>query len=883
MNNNYSREVKDMKRFIYKGRKTREISFPLGGIGTGCIGLAGNGRLIDWEIFNRPNKGSFNGFSHFAIKAERSGQVLDARVLNGDLQPPYTGEFGWKAEGNKHKGFGFGPHRQNLAGMPHFRDVVFIGQYPIATLEFNEQKFPGMVSLTAFNPFIPLNDKDSGIPAAFFEFTIRNSTDKQTDYTIAATLCNSLPANNINEYNRTGEFHYIQLMSDVYKETDVNYGDFTLATDITNASHQDYWFCGKWFDSLEIFWQDFTTPGKLRQRQYDQTQSGDFNHGTLAAYTNLMPGETKKIRFIISWHFPNCTNYWNTRSCEIAQKKGIPLVWKNYYAKIWKNSKDVATYALENWSRLYARTLQFKEALFSSDLPPVVLDAVSANLSVLKSPTVMRLEDGTFYGWEGCLAREGCCEGSCTHVWNYAQALPFLFPKLERSMRETDYRYNQKSNGKMYFRLMLPLGVDECCARVTRACADGLFGGVMKAYRDWKICGDTDWLRGIWPFIKKSIEYAWANTNEDRWDPEKSGVLWGRQHHTLDMELFGPNSWLSGFYLGALKAGSIMAEALCEVKIARELKSMFDRGKKWVDANLFNDEYYHQLINLKDKKILEQFSDQISELKENYWSEEYGEMKYQIGEGCEIEQVLAQWHANLYGLGEIFDPAQGKKALLSVFKYNFKKPLRDYYNPCRVYSLNDEDGLVICHWPEGRQKPIFPLPYSQETQNGYEYAAAIQMIQTGLVEEGLTVVEAIRDRYDGERRNPWNEFECGSNYARSMASYALLNAFSRFQFNMVEGVIGFHPLIKKKNGEFKCFWSLDPGWGIVKFSRETIELHLLFGNLKLKKINLPSIHKREIQNVYLDESAVTFEKTDSEIHFSEPVMINEGQILKISL
>jgi len=284
-----------------------------------------------------------------------------------------------------------------------------------------------------------------------------------------------------------------------------------------------------------------------------------------------------------------------------------------------------------------------KEALFLSDLSPVVLDAVSANLSVLKSPTVMRLEDGTFYDWEGCFAREGSCEGSCTHVWNYAQALPFLFPKLERSMRGTDYRYNQKPDGKMHFRLMLPLGVDECCAEITRACADGqfFFGGVMKAYRDWKICGDTDWLRSIWPFIKKSIEYAWANTNEDRWDPEKSGVLWRRQHHnTLDMELFGPNSWLSDFYLGALKAGSIMAEALGEVKTARELRSMFDRGKKWVDTNLFNGEYYYQLINLKDKKILEQFSDRISELKEIYWCEEYGGMKYQIGEGCNIDQVL---------------------------------------------------------------------------------------------------------------------------------------------------------------------------------------------------------------------------------------------------
>ena len=73
--------------FLYQGSKTSQISFPLGGIGSGSIGLAGNGRLIDWEIFNRPNKGSVNGFSHFAIRAEEKGKVISARILHGDLTP----------------------------------------------------------------------------------------------------------------------------------------------------------------------------------------------------------------------------------------------------------------------------------------------------------------------------------------------------------------------------------------------------------------------------------------------------------------------------------------------------------------------------------------------------------------------------------------------------------------------------------------------------------------------------------------------------------------------------------------------------------------------------------------------------------------------------
>jgi len=463
------------------------------------------------------------------------------------------------------------------------------------------------------------------------------------------------------------------------------YGNLSIATDAEDVSWQQYWFRGSWFDNLEVYWRfflprerseahDFIAEGKLVNREYPPEQSGSGNNGMLAAHIQVEPGETKSVRFVISWSFPNCENYWNReRARELAKKAGVSPTWKNYYATIWEDSKESAIYSLKNWDRLHSETKLFKETLFASSLPDVAIEAISANISTLKTATVLRLEDGTFYGWEGCRARTGCCEGSCTHVWNYAQALPFLFPKLERSMREADYKYNQQPNGGMPFRLQLPLGIKHPGGR---SCADGLFGGVMKAYRDWKICGDTEWLKSIWPAIKKSIEFAWDETNEDRWDLDKTGVLQGRQHHTLDMELFGPNAWLTGFYLGALKAAAEMAEYLGESETATEYRALFEKGKAWADKHLFNGEYYHQLINLEDKSIPAKFN-----AIDVYWNEEHQEIKYQIGDGCEIDQVLAQWHANLYGLGEVFDPQQTKKALKSLYKYNFKETMRDFYNP----------------------------------------------------------------------------------------------------------------------------------------------------------------------------------------------------------
>ncbi|NLG49754.1 MAG: hypothetical protein GX552_06555 [Chloroflexi bacterium] len=855
-----------MSRFIYRGRKTNEISFPLGGIGTGCIGLAGNGRLIDWEIFNRPNKGSVNGFSHLAIKAERDGAIVDARVLNGDLHPPYTGQLGSGA----YQSFGFGPPRQYLAGMPHFAGTTFRGEFPIAELAFEDDSFPGQVTLTAFNPFIPLNDVDSGIPAAFLEVEVENTTDAPLTYTVAATLGNPLPANNQQQVTREGRFHLLHLTSDALQPDEVAYGDLTLATDAPDVSWQEYWFRGGWNDNLETYWRDFTAPSPLKNRSYPLDKAGKDNHGTLAARLTIAPGAKERARFVIAWSFPNCQNYWNPQACNCAQESGVPCTWRNYYATQWENSRASALYALEQWERLYGETRLFKETLFTSDLPDAALDAVSANISIMKTATVMRLEDGTFYGFEGCHPSSGCCEGSCTHVWNYQQAVPFLFPALERTMREADYAYNLQPEGGMPFRLQLPLG----SSRSTfRPCADGQFGGVMKAYRDWKISGDTDWLRRLWPALKASIAYAWHPANPDQWDPEQTGVLWGRQHHTLDMELFGPNAWLTGFYLGALKAGAEMADALGEPDTATLYRDLFARGKAWVDEHLFNGEYYQQQIDLRDQSLLAPFDDAM----ERYWDDEHGEIKYQVGEGCGLDQVLAQWHANLYGLGELFDPEQTRRALAAIWRYCFKSPMRAFYNPWRVFSLNDEGGLIMCDWPEGRYKPAIPLTYAQETMTGFEYAGAIQMIQSGLVDEGMTCVEAIRERYDGEKRNPWNEFECGSNYARAMASYALLNAFSGFEFDMVRGLIGFRP-IRMTDGRFRCFWSLGTGWGEVILQPSGAELRVLYGTLDVQRLILPV----KAQTITLGNQTIPFTVEGDTLILAQPAHISAGEALRVT-
>ena len=151
--------------------------------------------------------------------------------------------------------------------------------------------------------------------------------------------------------------------------------------------------------------------------------------------------------------------------------------------------------------------------------------------------------------------------------------------------------------------------------------------------------------------------------------------------------------------------------------------------------------------------------------------------------------MVAQWHADLCGLGDMFDPAQVDGALDAMFRHNFKPSMRNFTNPWRLFALNDEAGAIICDYPAGTEKPAIPIPYCEESMHGFEYAFAGLLIARGRIDEGLTVVRAVRSRYNGANRNPWNEIECGSNYARSMASFALLPLFSGFRYDAPRGAM----------------------------------------------------------------------------------------------
>ncbi len=805
-----------------------QISFPVGGIGAGSIGISGSGRLIDWEIFNRADKGSVNRYTHFAVRAEKDGEVKDFRILNGDLPPPYQGEGADISK--KFSGIGFGPNNGYMCGWPHFRSCSFNGTFPIAKLAFEDEAFPGSPSLKVWSPFVPGEDRIASMPIALFDLTIENTTESTYTYTAIGVLANPW----INE----GHFNKIEgktlTCHSGRSEDDITRGEVSLSIlkGDGDYSYQTYWYRGGWFDASETYYRDAMRGGDFKDRCYTETPVAD-DHGLLALRFELKAGEKRTVRFAISWNIPERCNDWNECSVNLAKEQGVENRWRNYYATQWSDTIALVNEFTSIQDEVSEKVTLFRDALYSTTMPKSIIDGASANLSTLVSPTCLRLEDGTFYGWEGVGGKWGSCEGSCTHVWNYAQSLPFLFPALERSMREANFRYCVDPRGGSHFRLRLPLGYREP-TESGRPCADGQFGDIMKSYRDWKISGDDAWLNRWWPTMKRMIEFAWSKENPDRWDPEQSGVLTGRQHHTLDMELFGASSWLNSHYLGALKAAVEMALAVGDIEFAGICDDILSRGMAYTDSELWNGDHYIQKLDLTDKSITDSFN-----ASDVYWNDEAKEIKYQIADGVAIDGVLGQLYASLYGIGDILDKEKVKSHLLAIYNKNFIRRIRDSFNPWRTYTLNDEAGVRICTW-EKDKSPAIPLPYNSETMNGFEWAYASHLAYIGLTEEATAIADAIRDRYDGVKRNPWNEIECGNNYARSMAAYGVIVAWSGFSYDMPRKEIGFAP---RQEGDFTTFWALGDAWGTFTRTGKDCAINVLHGTLDIDTVNLPFVVK----------------------------------------
>ena len=811
----------------FTGDQLRTVAFPLGGIGTGTVSLGGRGNLQDWEIFNRPGKGRTLPYTFFSLWAQAEGGAPVARVLERRILPPFTGERGLP------------PNR--ASGLPRLREARFNGAYPFAEIAFEDEALPLEVSVEAFNPMAPLDAELSGLPVAVFLWKLRNPGTQPVAATLALSLCNACgydgvatfgnrPTHpsfgaNLNEWRSDGGVSGLAMSGGKAPRESAGAGTMAVGTPWRDVTYLERWERAGWFDSLQSFWDDFRADGLLPSTSDPEpSPDGSTDIGTLGLRATVPPGGEVTLPVVLGWHFPNLTNYWNRNSAVLGSRLG------NHYTTQHTDAWGVVSDVVGRLDALTERTRGFAEALFTSTVPAPVLDAISSQMSIIRTTTCLRTEDGAFHAFEGCDDNAGCCPMDCTHVWNYEQALAQLYPELERSMRGTDFQVNTRPTGRMSFRTLLPVMSGELWDY--KPAADGQMGCVLKLYREWQLCGDTEWLRTLWPQARRTIEYAWGPGS---WDADRDGVMEGEQHNTYDIEFFGPNTMCGTLYLGALKAAAAMGDAVGDGEFAAACREVYERGRAKYDAELWNGEYYTQRVEVREAK-----PDSLSREDWHPSPIKAGETepRYQYGPGCLSDQLLGQWFSHVAGLGYVLPEERVRSTMAAVVRHNWRESLDNHESCQRTYALNDEAGLLLCSWPRGG-RPAYPFPYADEVWTGIEYQVAAHCIYEGLVAEGLRIVEGVRERHDGARRNPWDEFECGHHYARAMASWSVLLALTGCRWSAVEGALSFAPKEEAMtDGVFRSFFACGSGWGVVEASEDGARIELREGQLTARRVKV---------------------------------------------
>jgi non-lysosomal glucosylceramidase len=530
-----------------------------------------------------------------------------------------------------------------------------------------------------------------------------------------------------------------------------------------------------------------------------QAPSSEQLRGALGRELVLEPGQSASVTFLLAWHFPNL------HLPGLGEPQGVG----RHYATRFTDAAAVANHVTARFDELARTTKLWSETWYDSTLPYWFLDRTFLNTSTLATSTSHRFRNGRFYGWEGV----GSCPGTCTHVWQYAQAVGRLFPELERIARENvDYADSvgfDSRSGVIDHRAEFHVG----------PAVDGQAGTILRVYREHQMSANDAFLRRIWPKVKSSIAYLM-----DQHDADSDGILSGSQHNTLDAAWFGEIAWLSILYLAAVRAGGEMAREMGDPAFARRCKAIADRGKRRVVERLWNGEYFVMNPDPKHPDSPGTFS------------------------GCHIDQVFGQSWAFQVGLDRVIPEANCRQALQAIWKFNFTPdvgPYRARYKNGRWYALAGEAGTIMCTFPRGGDEALSKgnqgfAGYLNECMAGFEYQVAAHMIWERMVTEGLALTRVIHDRYHPSKRNPYNEIECGDHYARSMASYGVYLAACGFEFHGPKGHIGFAPRLSPE--DFRAAFTAAEGWGSYAQTRNngrlTATIRPRYGQLNLKTIAL---------------------------------------------
>ena len=787
-------------------RKTKNelkyIGMPVGGIGCGCVYVGGDGRLWLWDIFNKNQTGVIYKDIPWHEKIQNNQAIL--RPFDGanyvepvkDVRPLEQG-FALKIDYD-------GKSVTKRLLVEDWDDIEFEATYPMATVRYVDAKLPVQVSVQVYSPFIPLDEHNSGLPATIYSFTISNKS--QADVTVSVV-------------------GWLENKAALYTATDDQYTKSNKAvsngvfSNVVNKNWADdaYYFKGDCGNLCLLSLNPSTvvnTAATLTADTMFGAESGQpatkrFDEMLLGSVRNTVQipaSKTAELNYVYAWYFPNLSFH------------SIKNETKRYYANQFKSAAEVGTYIQQNFSKLSGETKTWCQTWYAqSTLPHWFLERTLLNVSTLATTTSHRFSSGRFYAWEGV----GSCAGTCTHVWQYAQAMGRLFPALERDTRErVDLGFGFHEDGHIGFRAEYD----------QQPAIDGQAGRILGVYREHQMSANDAFLRRNWPKTRLAIEYL---LKQDR---NGNGMVDSQLENTLDAKWPGEIAWLVGLCLSAVKAGGRMAEEVNDPEFATVCKAFVEKGKANMETQLFNGEYF---IHKPDPKL--------------------GKTVLGSYDTCHIDQVYGQSWAFQVGLGRIIDRQKTLSALRALWKYNFLTDVGPYlkdHHGGRPYALPGEGGMLMNTSPTNEPVPYgvkdaWQVTYFHECMSGFEHQVAGHMIAEGMTDEGLALIRTVHDRYHAAKRNPFNEVECSDHYARAMASYGAFITACGYAYHGPKGEMTFAP--KWSADKFMAPFTAAEGWGTYAQQKRNklyeYRIDVAYGSLQLEALIVDKDDAKPVKKV----------------------------------
>ena len=872
----------DVRAAECDGAEFGHLAMPLGGIGTGNLAICADGGLRQWQLHNIGNHAGALPGSFFALRVSRWEPPLDeVRILQA---PPRD------STGTPLVSDDVVPdwQRDLLSRCPGVARTTFCGTYPIARVRYLDPAVPLGVTLEAFNPLVPLDVDVSSIPAAFFTFRLINDGDHPLHGTLGATVQNAVGwdgitpidgvvapgyGGNTNRLLRREGWTSVVLENGALPDDAAGAGQMVLAADDPHAAALLRW---RHADEFVTFLRSRAlASGAPRlalaagvadpQRHAPQSATvaspagSTWNTGLGVPFL-LQPGQQRLIRIALTWYFPN--RYINFEQFGPDRPEwGRSRFWLgNHYATRYGDAQDVFERVRRDWSALREATGAWTGTLAGSGLDDAAVTHFAAQLATVRSPTCFRGADGRFFAFEGVLGAStvmwsgssgGSCPLNCTHVWNYAQALAAAFPELERSMRETELEIMQAPDGYIPHRVIAPTYLrqlwGEPIGGPDQPALDGMLGTILKAYREYRGGAGIDWLRRYWPNLTRLLRHV-----DRTWNVDGTGMLSGVQPSTHDIDLTGRNPLMGTLWLAALRAAEEMALLVDDADAGATYRATFSQASEAYDAALFTGEYYAQRLLPGDNT------------------------DYQWGDGCLTDQLIGQWWAHQLDLGYLLPAEHVRTALAAVVRHNLRRGFgdpRDFNRPYRVFADGDDAGLLLCTWPRGG-RPAVPIRYADEVWTGSEYQVAAHCWREGLQHEGRAVLDGVWARYDGRRRNPFNEIECGDHYARSLAGWSALEALAGFAH---DGPAGAYTLRRPGVPSTSVPFLARSGWGLWSQQGDELVMACTGGRLDVHRLTV--VGGEGACKAFVDGTAVPIRCTSTGIEFPDGIRLIDGQTL----